>query len=120
MDHPSRARVTVESMLYAEQLMHQSEHSKAVKRWRDLGFGDDVVERQVAWERGQQVLRLRYSGLSYRDIGEILGVTRQRACQIAHKARCATAHPPVGWVNTPPSASEIYMMVGECNGPRCI
>ncbi len=55
--------------------------------WADLIDDRDVVIRQAGWERNATALAMRAAGMTFRQIGEYMGVTTARARQRVAKAQ---------------------------------
>jgi DNA-directed RNA polymerase sigma subunit (sigma70/sigma32) len=56
------------------------------QRWADLIDDPMTVMRQVAWEKDTTALRMREAGMTWQEVGDNIGVSRERARQKAAKA----------------------------------
>jgi hypothetical protein len=54
--------------------------------WSELIDNPVTVERQIQWERHTTALAMRAAGLTYREIGERMGISRTRAAQMVDRA----------------------------------
>jgi hypothetical protein len=54
--------------------------------WSELIDNPVTVQRQIQWERRMTALAMRKAGLTYKAIGERMGITRSRARQVVWKA----------------------------------
>ena len=52
-----------------------------------LGPPDKVASQQAAWDRGQQILRLRAAGMTYTSIAKAMGLSPCRVRQIAIRGK---------------------------------
>lgn len=54
-----------------------------------------IAKEQIAFERGARIVRARDAGAKFTEIGPRLGITAQRASQIAAKHRRRGQRPPI-------------------------
>jgi hypothetical protein len=60
--------------------------------WAALLGDDGLAFRQRAWERKMTALRMRESGMTYREVGERLAVGPARAAQLVEQAQWCRKH----------------------------
>ena len=56
-----------------------------MSRWRDVINDDGICRAQDSWDRRATVARMRNCGLTFGEIGDLLGMSKARARQLCIK-----------------------------------
>jgi hypothetical protein len=83
---------------------------------RELGTPPDVVARQLRWERHQQLLRARQSGLTMRQVGDWFGLSWRYVPLILATAKRRTRPAPLQlWLSQSNSAQVLGSQIAAAN-----
>ena len=78
-------RASPDSFSISLQVEIPKEASARVAEWRALRESAETAEAQAAIVASELASTLRAEGLTVRDVGRVLGVSYQRASQLAHR-----------------------------------
>ena len=69
-----------------KQKQYETHSRRSRIDWSELLDNPVTVQRQIQWERRTTALAMHKAGLTYREIGERMGVSRTRAAQMVWRA----------------------------------